>query len=133
MAASVSVRFAFRNDDLPLIADERPLLEELKSHTEVFVLKHESMILGQWSYPSRKSQASSPWAKQHLTCSIMEKPHTGLDDCPRILLSCFRARNSGVNERLPGPAIHAKDDLGRVYVLWSYNVYMHSGFETVIC
>ena len=24
----------------------------------------------------------------------MEKPHTGLDECPRILLSCFRARNS---------------------------------------
>ena len=31
---------------------------------------------------------------QSLTCSIMEKPHTGLDECPRILLSCFRARNS---------------------------------------
>ena len=28
----------------------------------------------------------------------MEKPHTGLIECPRILLSCFRARNSG-NER----------------------------------
>ena len=26
----------------------------------------------------------------------MEKPHTGLDECPRILLSCFRARNSGL-------------------------------------
>ena len=25
----------------------------------------------------------------------MEKPHTGLDECPRILLSCFRARNFG--------------------------------------
>ena len=24
----------------------------------------------------------------------MEKPHTGLDECLRILLSCFRARNS---------------------------------------
>ena len=32
---------------------------------------------------------------QSLTCSIREKPHTGLDECPRILLSCFRARNSG--------------------------------------
>ena len=32
---------------------------------------------------------------QSLTCSFMEKPHTGLDECPRILLSCFRARNSG--------------------------------------
>ena len=32
---------------------------------------------------------------QTLTCSIMEKPHTGLDDCPEILLLCFRARTSG--------------------------------------
>ena len=35
---------------------------------EVLALKHESRILGQWSNPvsgSRKSQASSPWAKQH--------------------------------------------------------------------
>ena len=31
---------------------------------------------------------------QSLTCSIMEKPHTGLDECPIILLSCFGARNS---------------------------------------
>ena len=71
-------------------------------HTpEVFALKHESRILGQWSNPvsgSRKSQASSPWAKQYrLTCSIMEKPHTGLDECPRILLLCSRARNSALN------------------------------------
>ena len=26
--------------------------------------------------------------------SDMEKPHTGLDECPRILLWCLRARNS---------------------------------------
>ena len=35
---------------------------------EVLALKHESRILGQWSKPvsgSRKSQASSPFAKQH--------------------------------------------------------------------
>ena len=25
----------------------------------------------------------------------MEKPYTELDECPRILLSCFRERNSG--------------------------------------
>ena len=31
---------------------------------------------------------------QSITCSNMEKPHTGLDECPRILLSCNRARNS---------------------------------------
>ena len=67
---------------------------------EVFALNQESRILGKWSNPvsgSRKSQASSPWAKQHRvpSCSIMEKPHTGLDECPRILLSYSRARNSG--------------------------------------
>ena len=37
---------------------------------------------------------------QSLACSIMEKPHTGLDECPRILLSCFRARNSVANPKL---------------------------------
>ena len=31
---------------------------------------------------------------QSLPCSIMEIPHAGLDECPRIILSCFRARNS---------------------------------------
>ena len=31
---------------------------------------------------------------QSLTCSIMEKPHTRLDKCPRILIARFRARNS---------------------------------------
>ena len=31
-----------------------------------------------------------------LTCSIMENPHTGLEDCPKILLLWFRARNSSV-------------------------------------
>ena len=43
------------------------------------------------------SQFSMGQTVQSLTCSIMEKPHTGLDhldECPRILLSCFRARNS---------------------------------------
>ena len=38
------------------------------SQAEILVLKHDSRILGQWSNPvvgSWKSQASSPWAKQH--------------------------------------------------------------------
>ena len=30
-----------------------------------------------------------------LTCSIMETPHTGLDDCLRMLQACFRKRMSG--------------------------------------
>ena len=40
------------------------------------------------------SQFSVGQTVQNRTCSIMEKPHTGLDDCLRVLLSCFRARNS---------------------------------------
>ena len=31
---------------------------------------------------------------QSLTCSIIEKPHTGLDDCLRMLQACFRRRMS---------------------------------------
>ena len=60
---------------------------------EVLALKRESGILGQWSNPvsgSRKSQVSSPWAKkQRLICSITVKPHSGWDECPRILLLGF--------------------------------------------
>ena len=66
---------------------------------EVFALKHESRILGQWSNPVSGSGRAKPVLSmgersQILTSSIMEKPQTGLDECPRILLSCFRARNS---------------------------------------
>ena len=66
--------------------------ETLILEAEVLALKHESRILVQWSNPvsgSRKSQDSSPWAKQHM---LMEKPHTGLEECPRILLLGFKAR-----------------------------------------
>ena len=79
--------------------DEAVLLQ-----AEILALKQESSILGQWSNPvsgSWKSQESSPWGltAQSLICSIMDKPHTGLDECPRILLSCFRAWNSGCRRR----------------------------------
>ena len=46
-----------------------------------------------WS-KKEPSQFSMGQTAQSLTCSIMEKPHTRLDECPRILLECFRARNS---------------------------------------
>ena len=74
------------------------------AESEVLALKHDSRILGQWSNPvsgSRKSQASSPWDKQCLTCSIMEKSHTGLDECPWILLFYLRARNSVADVVMP--------------------------------
>ena len=46
-------------------------------------------------FKEEPSQFSMGQTAQRLTCSIMEKPHTGLEECLRILLSCFRARNSG--------------------------------------
>ena len=36
---------------------------------------------------------------QSLDCSIMEKPHSGLDDCLRVLQACFRKRMSVVRRR----------------------------------
>ena len=50
-------------------------------------------------FKEEPSQFSMGQTAQSLTCSIMEKPHTGQDDCPRILLSCFRARTPGCRSR----------------------------------
>ena len=41
------------------------------------------------------SQFSVGPTAQSLTCSTMEKPHTELDDCMRMLLACFRKMISG--------------------------------------
>ena len=46
-------------------------------------------------FKEEPSQFSMSQTAHSLTCSIMEKPHIGLDECLRILLSCFRARNPG--------------------------------------
>ena len=43
------------------------------------------------------SQFSVGQTAQSLACSIMEKPHTGLDDCMRMLQACFRKRMSDCN------------------------------------
>ena len=43
------------------------------------------------------SQFSEGQTAQSLTCSIMDKQHTGLDDCQRKLLPCFSERMSVVN------------------------------------
>ena len=45
-------------------------------------------------FKEEPNQFSVGQTAQSLTCSIIEKLHRGLDECPRILLSCFRARNS---------------------------------------
>ena len=68
-----------------------------RQRADILILKHASRILRQDSNPvcgSRKSQANSGQTAQRLACSIIEKPHTGLDDCQRILLSCFIIRMS---------------------------------------
>ena len=53
------------------------------------------MVLPSCGSRKEPNQLSSwHWTARSLTCSVMEKPHIGLDECPRILCSCFRARNS---------------------------------------
>ena len=41
----------------------------------------------------------------------MDKPNTGLDECPRILLSCFRARNSEFDSAYQGDEVSLLHDL----------------------
>ena len=43
------------------------------------------------------SQFSVGQTAQSLTCSVLEKPHRGLDACLIILLSCFRDRTSDLS------------------------------------
>ena len=81
----------------------------LKSEEEAFPIggrpetyseDHDSSIFIQSSNPvcgSWKSQASAPVSQtaHSLTCSITEKPNTGLDDCLNMLLSCTHALEKG--------------------------------------
>ena len=46
-------------------------------------------------FKEEPSQFSMGQTAQILTCFIMEKPLAGSDEFLRILLACFRARNSG--------------------------------------
>ena len=48
------------------------------------------------------SQFSMGQTVKSLTCSIKEKPHTELDNCLRILLSCFREKMSGDGQEQQG-------------------------------
>ena len=56
-------------------------------------------------FMERPSQFSVGQTAQSLTCSIMEKPHAGLDDCLRMLQSCFRKRMSAVDGQRHGNAL----------------------------
>ena len=72
-----------------------------KPKADILFLKHDSCILRQSSNPvwfmEEPSQFSVDQTAQSLTCFITERPHTGLFDCLRILLSCFRKRMSGLD------------------------------------
>ena len=49
--------------------------------------------------PNQFSMGQTAQTAQSLTCFIMEKPHTGLGNCRRILLPCLKVRNFGERER----------------------------------
>ena len=65
--------------------------------------------------PSRFSVGQTA---QSLTCSILEKPHTGLDDSLRILPSCFRKRMSA-HGVLDIPQGYHVDSRRSDEILWS--------------
>ena len=78
----------------PRRAPEATSVRRKGREPDIPFLRHACSILRQSSNPvcgSWMSQVSSRWAKQHrATCSDMEKPHAGLDDCLRMLQASFR-------------------------------------------
>ena len=68
--------------------------------SDIIFLKNDSSILRQSSnlvcdsVMVEPSQFSVGKTAKSLTCFIMEKPHTGLDDCLNMLLASFRKRMS---------------------------------------
>ena len=48
-------------------------------------LQHSQTVIQPWMFMEKPSQFSVGQTAQRLTCSIMDKPHTGLDDCLRML------------------------------------------------
>ena len=68
---------------------------------------HIQTVFQPWKwFMEEPSQFSVGQTAQSLTCSIMEKPLAGLDDCLDMLLSCFRKRMSGLDvlvQAVPGP------------------------------
>ena len=71
------------------------------SNAEFLALKHESRIFGH----SSNSVSAFSMMEQVRLCAVWKlaylllEPDTGLDHCPRILLSCLRARTSGQTKR----------------------------------
>ena len=65
--------------------------------SDILFLKHSQTVIQpcMW-FMEEPSYFSVCQAAQTLNCSIMEKPHTGLDDCLRMLQAFFRKRMSGL-------------------------------------
>ena len=78
-------------------------------------------------FKEEPSQFSMGQTAPSLTCSIMEQPHTGLDECPRILLSCFRARNSETGLELAdtqvaqGQTGRERSDSSAAFIRWPFS------------
>ena len=62
-----------------------------KHHFSKACLQHSQTVIQpcMW-FMEDSSHFFSGQTAQSLTCSIMEKPHTGSDDCLRVLQACFR-------------------------------------------
>ena len=55
---------------------------------------YQTVVLPCIWFKEEPCQFSMSQTSQSLSCSIMEKPHTGLVEWPRILSLCFSAKNS---------------------------------------
>ena len=63
--------------------------------SDILFLQHDNSTLRQcMRFSEEASQFSVGQIAQSLTCSIMEKSHTGLDECLSVLRLCFRKRMS---------------------------------------
>ena len=97
---------------VPNKADGAVLLLQSK----VLALKHESRILGQWSNPVCDFSMMEPvqlcdvWPTENWLGSSLNQTDTGLDHCPRILLSCFEARTSDYKARADNLSLIARVD-----------------------
>ena len=70
---------------------------DLQFKADILFPNHDSRILRQSSsmwFIEEPSQFSVGQKAQSLTCSFMDEPITGLDDCLRILLRSFRIKMS---------------------------------------
>ena len=64
---------------------------------DILFLKHACSILSQFVVHERAKQVLLAQPAQSITCSIMEKPRTGLDECLRMLQACLRKRMSAAD------------------------------------